>query len=157
MPHFPTEGLYLGKLFGPKIMFPALTKLQEKPALFFLYNSPNTREQVNHCIERLVWRIAACLPPKLCNIILYNGGQPGSAFSTHLLINDFLFKKDTPKVYLSGSAEQFGKRVDNLYYSILTRMSAIQLANKNDLVELNESLGKEAVIPYEFLFLTDFP
>lgn len=157
MPHFPTEGLYLGKLFGPKIMFPALTKLQEKSALCFLYNSPNTREQVNHCIERLVWRIAACLPPKLCNVILYNGGQPGSAFSTHLLINDFLFKKDTPKVYLSGSAEQFGKRVDNLYDSILTRMSAIQLANKNDLVELNESLGKEAVIPYEFLFLTDFP
>ena len=157
MPHFPSEGLYLGKLFGPKLMVPALTNLQEKPALCFLYNSPKTREQVNHCIERIVWRIAACLPPKLCNIILYNGGQPGSAFSTHLLINDFLFKKGTPKVYLSGSAEQFGKRIDAVYDSILARLSAIQLANNIDLVELNESLGKDAVIPFEFLFLTDYP
>lgn len=157
IPHFPSEGLYVGKLFGPKLMVPAMTNLREKPALCLLYNSLITQEKVNRCIERLVWRIAASLPPKLCNLILYNGGQPGSTFSTHLLINDFLFKKDTPKVYLSGSAEQFGKRIDAVYDSILSRMSAIQLANKNDLVELNESLGKDAVIPYQFLFMTDFP
>ena len=157
MSHFPSEGLYLGKLFAPTQVFPALTNLQGKPAVCFLYNSPQTKMLVNHCIERLVWRIAACVPPKLCNLLLYNGGQPGSVFNTHLLINDFLFKKDTPKVYLSGSAEKFEKRIDAIYDSILTRMSAIQLANKNDLVELNESLGNDAKIPYVFLFLADFP
>lgn len=157
MPHFPSEGLYLGRLFGPRQMIPALTNLQERPSLCFLYNSPKLQEQVNRCIERLVWRIAACVPPKLCSLLLFNGGQPGSAFSSHLLIDDFLFKKGAPKVYMSGSADEFGRRIDTLYESILSRMSAIRLANKKDLVELNVSLGNEAKIPYVFLFLTDFP
>ena len=157
VPHFPLEGLYLGKLLAPKIVIPALTNLQEKPVLCFLYNSPQSRIQTNHCVERLVWRIASCIPPQLCNLLMYNGGEPGSAFVTHLFINDFLFKENTPKVYLSGSVDKLEKRIEAIYDSILARMSAIQIANKSDLVDLNESLGKKATIPYVFLFLIDFP
>jgi energy-coupling factor transporter ATP-binding protein EcfA2 len=156
-PHFPTEGVYVGKLFGPKIEFPALADLRERGSICFLYNSLQTRVQVNHCIENVVWRLAACLPPKQCRLLLYNGGQPGESFKSHLLINDFLFQEDAPKVYIDGSAEQFGRRLDVVYDSILARMSAVSIANKSNLIELNESLGKDAKIPFQFIVLTDFP
>lgn len=157
VPHFPNEGLFVGKLFGPKIEIPALVDLLERQSLCFLYNSPQTKEQVNHCLERLVWRIAACLSPKLCRLLIYNGGQPGSVFNSHLLINDFLFQENSTKVYLAGSADKFGKQLDAIYDSILPRMSAISIANKSSLVDLNEALGKEAKIPFQFIFLTDIP
>ncbi len=157
MPHFPSEGVFVGKLFGPKMEIPALIDLQEKSSLCFLYNSLQTCASVNHCIERLVWRLASCLPPKQCQLLLYNGGPVGASFKSHLLVNDFLFKGNTPKVYIDGSADKFGRRLEEIYDSILPRMSAISIANKTNLVELNDSLGKEAKIPFQFIVLTDFP
>ena len=52
-PHFPKEGLFIGKLFGPKLEIPALLDLQERSSICFLYGSPQTRASVNHCIERV--------------------------------------------------------------------------------------------------------
>ena len=155
--HFPLEGVFIGKLYGPKLEIPALIDLQEKSSVCFLYNSSQIRASVNHCIERLVWRLASCLPPKQCQFLLYNGGPAGSSFKSHLLINDFLFKENTPKVYIDGSADKFGRRLEEIYDSILPRMSAISIANKTNLIELNESLGKDAKIPFQFIILTDFP
>ena len=156
-PHFPSEGIFVGKLFGPKVEIPALIDFKERNSVCFLYNSPETRANVNHCIERMVWRFATCLPPKQCQLLLYNGGPAGTAFKTHLLINVFLFKDNTPKVYFDGTVDLFGKRLDEVYDSILARMSAISIANKANLIELNVSLGKEAKIPFQFIVLTDFP
>lgn len=156
-PHFPSEGIFVGKLFGPKLEIPALIDLKERSSVCFLYNSPQTRASVNHCIERMAWRLATCLPPKQCQLILYNGGQPGAAFKFHLLVNDYLFKKNSPKVYIDGTVDKLGQRLDEVYDSILARMSTVSIANKGNLIELNESLGKEAKVPFQFIVLTDFP
>ena len=156
-PHFPSEGVFIGKLFGPKLEIPALMDLQEKSSVCFLYNSSRTRADVNHCIERLVWRLASCLPPKLCRLLLYNGGPAGVSFKSHLLVNDFLFQENTPKVYTDGLVDKFGRRLEEIYDSILPRMSAVSIENKANLIELNEFLGKEAKIPFQFIMLTDFP
>ena len=157
IPHFPKEGLCIGRLFGPKMEVPALVDLCERPAIGFLYNSEDLRNKVNLCIEQLAWRLAVCLPPKQCRFILYNGGQPGSAFNTHSLINDFLFSSEGPKVYFDGSSEKFEKCLDGIYDSILERLSLISRAGADNLVELNESLGKKSSMFYQFIILTDFP
>jgi len=157
MPHFPTEGLFIGKLLGTNIEVPALVDLIEKPSLCFLYNSPETRQSVNNCIERLVWRLAATLPPKLARFTLFCGGNPGESFNTHNLINGLLFPTETEKVYYSGNADKFAKIIDSIHESIIMRMSSIGCANAGNLVGLNENLDKNASIKYEFIVLTDFP
>lgn len=157
IPHFPKEGLCIGKLFGPKMEVPALVDLCERPAIGFLYNSEALRNKVNRCLEQLAWRLAACLPPKQCHFLFYNGGQPGSAFNTHSLINDYLFSPEGPKVYFDGSSEKFEKCLDGIYDSILERLSLIGRVGADNLVELNESLGKKASMFYQFIILTDFP
>ena len=154
---FPSDGIFVGMLKGPQIEVPALVDLLEAKGLCLLYNSARMKESANRCIERLVWRLAVSLPIKNTEFILYSGGAPGNVFTTHTLINDGLFEVNTPKVYFEGSAEQFGKRLDKLYDSIIARMSAISCAGKSNLVELNESLGKDAQLNYEFIFLADFP
>ena len=45
--HFPTEGLYLGKLSGGAMEVPALFDLDEGKGLCFLYDSNQNRERVN--------------------------------------------------------------------------------------------------------------
>ena len=63
--HFPTEGLYLGKLSGGAMEVPALFDLDEGKGLCFLYDSNQNRERVNHCLERIAWRVALTVPSHL--------------------------------------------------------------------------------------------
>ena len=47
--------------------------------------------------------------------------------------------------------------LNETYASVIERMSNIKCAGKRDLAELNESLGDDARIKYQFLILADFP
>ena len=155
--HFPSEGLFIGELTGGTAVLPALVDLREVNGLCFLYNNEADRRKVNACLERLVWRIAITVPSNLCELILYNGGNPGDAFNVHTRINKYLFDDRLERVYFDGSADAFMAKLNDIYVSIVNRMSTIRFAGKNDLVELNETLGRDARLKYEFIVLTDFP
>lgn len=155
--HFPFEGLYFGTLGGGAAELPALVDLGEVKAFCMLYNSEETRIRVNHCLEKMAWRIAVTVPANLCDIVLYNGGNPGDAFNTHSRLNKYLVDERDERVFFDGNAEAFEKVVDEAYTSIVQRMSAVNCAGKRSLVELNESLGKDARMKYRFFILTDFP
>ena len=45
--HFPFEGLYIGSLSGGEMELPALVDICEVKAFCMLYNSEDTRTQVN--------------------------------------------------------------------------------------------------------------
>ena len=154
---FPKGGFYIGGLLGAQVEIPALVDLLEIKALCFLYNSQTTKESVNRCIERMVWRLALTIPVKHIEFLLYGGGAPGSVFATHTLINNNLFEDNTPKIYFEGSGEQFGKRLDNIYDSIMARLSVVNYAGKSNLVEQIESSGEDSPLKYEFIILADFP
>jgi hypothetical protein len=154
---FPVDGLYIGKLFTPTVTMPALWDMNERNALCFLYDSPQSRIKVNTCIERLVWRIAASVPSHLCDLVLFNGGNPGDAFNTQLHINRALFGDRNDKIFFGGNEAEFSKLIDSAYASIINRMSLVKCANKSNLVELNKAKGTEATEKYLFFILTDFP
>lgn len=155
--HFPSEGLYLGDLAGGNVEIPALYDLNEKDGLCFFYKDDADRARVNQCIERLVWRLALCVPSNLCDLILYNGGAPGDAFSVHTRINKYVFGERSERVFFDSSMQEFSVLLNEVYASIVERMSTIRMAGKKNLVELNESLGRDARLKYQFIFLTDFP
>lgn len=155
--HFPSEGLYLGELTGGNMELPALYDLSVGKGLCILYKDANGRENVNRLLERLAWRIALTVPSNLCDIILYNGGNPGDAFNAHTRINKYVFDNRADRVFFDGKADEFRILTNDVYASIVDRMSTIRLAGKKDLVELNESLGKDARLKYQFIILTDFP
>ena len=155
--HFPTEGLYIGKLSGGAIDIPALVDLTEVKGLTFLYNSEAARKRVNHVIEKLAWRIALTVPSNLCDIILYNGGNPGDAFNAHSRIDNYLMNERSERVFFDGDKEYFDSLISEIYSSMKMRAMAIHSSRKSSLVELNEALGKEARMKYQFVFLTDFP
>ena len=155
--HFPSEGLFLGNLTGGGVELPALYDLNAEKGLCFLYKDANGREAVNCLLERLAWRIALTVPSNLCDIILYNGGNPGDAFNAHTRINKYVFDNRADRVFFDGKADEFRLLMNEVYASIVDRMSTIRLAGKKDLVELNESLGKDARLKYQFIILTDFP
>lgn len=155
--HFPSEGLYLGELTGGSVELPALYDLSAGKGLCLLYTDTNGRDAVNRLLERLAWRIALTVPSNLCDIILYNGGNPGDAFNAHTRINKYVFDNRADRVFFDGKADEFRLLMNEVYASIVDRMSTIRLAGKKDLVELNESLGKEARLKYQFIILTDFP
>ena len=155
--HFPFEGLYIGTLKGGAVELPALVDLSEVKAFCMLYDSEATRNTVNRCLEKLAWRIAITVPANLCDIILYNGGNPGESFNTHSRLNKYLVGDRDQRVFFDGNSDEFSKLVDEAYSSIVQRMSAVNCAGKRSLVELNESLGKDARLKYQFFILTDFP
>ena len=155
--HFPFEGLYIGELGGGKASMPALVDICEVKAFCMLYDSAETRLRVNQCLERLAWRLAITVPANLCDIVLYNGGNPGDAFNTHSRLNKYIVGDRDERVFFDGNAEAFAHLVDEAYASIVQRMSAINCAGKRSLVELNESLGRDARLKYQFFILTDFP
>ena len=155
--HFPFEGLYIGALSGGTVEIPALVDICEIKAFCMLYNSADTRTRVNHCLEKLAWRLAITVPANLCDIVLYNGGNPGDSFNTHSRLNKYLVGDRDERVLFDGNADEFNRIVDNAYASIVQRMSAINCAGKRSLVELNESLGRDARMKYQFFILTDFP
>lgn len=157
LPHFPAEGLYIGALSGGSVALPALYDVRESKGLCFLYNSEQSRQKVNICIEKLVWRIALTTPANLCDLILYNGGNPGDAFNAHSRINKYLFGDRKDRIFFDGNADAFNALLNEAYSSIVDRMSTIRCAGKRDLVELNESLGRDARLKYQFIVLTDFP
>lgn len=155
--HFPFEGLYVGSLTGGKMELPALIDICEVKAFCLLYNSEKTRTSVNHVLERLAWRIAITVPANLCEIVLYNGGIAGDSFNTHSRLNKYLVGDRDERVLFDGNIDVFDKVVSEAYASIVQRMSAINCAGKHTLVELNESLGRDARMKYQFFILTDFP
>lgn len=155
--HFPFEGLYIGSLSGGDMELPALVDISEVKAFCMLYNSEETRASVNRVLEKLAWRIAFTVPANLCDIVLYNGGNPGDSFNTHSRLNKYLVGDRDERVLFDGNADEFNRIVDEAYASIVQRMSAINCAGKRTLVELNESLGRDARIKYQFFILTDFP
>lgn len=155
--HFPTEGLYFGELTGGAMSLPALIDLNEVKAFCFLYNNESVRVRVNRILERIAWRLALTVPSNLCDIVLYNGGNPGDNFNTHSRLNNYLTDDRTERVFFDGSREGFSTLLGDIYTSILDRMSAISCAGKRNLVELNESLGRDARMKYRFIILTDFP
>lgn len=155
--HFPFEGLYVGALNGGAVELPALVDLSEVKAFCMLYNNEETRNSVNRCLEKLAWRIAVTVPAQLCDIILFNGGNPGDAFNTHSRLNKYLLGDRDERVFFDGNTDAFAKLVDETYASIVQRMSAVNCAGKRTLVELNESLGRDARMKYQFFILTDFP
>lgn len=155
--HFPSEGLYLGDLSGGNVELPALYDLRESNGLCFLYKNESDRIKVNSCLEQLVWRLAMTVPANLCELVLYNGGNPGDSFSVHTRINKYLFDDRREKVYFDDTADAFIAKLNEIYVSIVDRMSTIRFAGKKDLVELNESLGHDARLKYDFIVMTDFP
>ena len=155
--HFPFEGLYIGSLYGGDVEMPALIDICEVKAFCLLYNSEKTRACVNHVLERLAWRIAITVPANLCDIVLYNGGIAGDSFNTHSRLNKYLVGDRDERVLFDGNIDVFDKVVSDAYASIVQRMSAINCAGKHTLVELNESLGRDARMKYQFFILTDFP
>lgn len=155
--HFPFEGLYIGSLSGGDMELPALVDICEVKAFCMLYNNEDTRTRVNHVLEKLAWRIAITVPANLCEIVLYNGGNAGDSFNTHSRLNKYLVGERDERVLFDGNADVFDKVVSDAYASIVQRMSAINCAGKRTLVELNESLGRDARMKYQFFILTDFP
>ena len=155
--HFPFEGLYVGSLSGGDMELPALVDICEVKAFCMLYNSEDTRTKVNHVLEKLAWRIAITVPANLCEIVLYNGGIAGDSFNTHSRLSQYLVGDRNERVLFDGNADVFDKVVSEAYASIVQRMSAINCAGKRTLVELNESLGRDARMKYQFFILTDFP
>lgn len=155
--HFPCEGLYIGSLTGGQVAMPALVDIEEIKAFGMLYDNEATRTKVNRCLEKLAWRIAITTPANLCDIVMYNGGNPGDAFNTHSRINKYLVGNRDERVLFDGSSDEFARLVDQAYTSIAHRMSAINCAGKYSLIELNESLGSDARIKYQFFIITDFP
>ena len=155
--HFPFEGLYIGSLGGGEMELPALVDICEVKAFCMLYNNEETRTRVNHVLEKLAWRIAITVPANLCEIVLYNGGNAGDSFNTHSRLNRYLVGERDERVLFDGNADVFDKVVSDAYASIVQRMSAINCAGKRTLVELNESLGRDARMKYLFFILTDFP
>ena len=155
--HFPFEGLYVGSLSSGEMELPALIDICEVKAFCMLYNDERTRGSVNRVLERMAWRIAITVPANLCEIVLYNGGNPGDSFNTHSRLNKYLVGERDNRVLFDGNAEEFKRIVDEAYASIVQRMSAINCACKRTLVELNESLGRDARMKYLFFILTDFP
>ena len=155
--HFPFEGLYVGTLTGGKMELPALIDICEVKAFCMLYNSEETRKHVNHVLEKLAWRIAITVPANLCEIVLYNGGIAGDSFNTLSRLNRYLVGNREQRVLFDGNADVFDEVVSDAYASIVQRMSAINCAGKRSLVELNESLGRDARMKYQFFILTDFP
>lgn len=158
VPHFPHEGLYVGTLRNGNISIPALIDLKERSSYAFLYNDPTTKQRVNRCIERMVWRIATTLPYNQCQFILYSGGVLGDTFASHPLLNDVLFAEKSHKIYFGGTQNLFSKILDTVYHSIIDRTTALNYANKETLIDLNDSSATtETTHKYTFLVLTDFP
>ena len=155
--HFPFEGLYIGSLSGGDMELPALIDICEVKAFCMLYNNEDTRTRINHVLEKLAWRIAITVPANLCEIVLYNGGNAGDSFNTHSRLNRYLVGDRDERVLFDGNADVFDKVVSDAYASIVQRMSAINCAGKRTLIELNESLGRDARMKYQFFILTDFP
>lgn len=155
--HFPFEGLFIGSLEGSEIELPALVDICDVKAFCMLYNSEESRTRVNHVLERLAWRIAITVPANLCDIVLYNGGIAGDSFNTLSRLNKYLVGNREERVLFDGNADVFDEVVTDAYASIVQRMSAINCAGKRSLVELNESLGRDARLKYQFFILTDFP
>ena len=155
--HFPFEGLYIGELSGGTMELPALVDICEAKAFGILYNNEETRTRVNHCLEKMAWRIAMTVPANLCDIVLYNGGNPGDSFNTHSRLNKYIVGERDERVLFDGNADVFDRVVNDAYASIVQRTSTINCAGKRTLVELNESLGRDARLKYQFFILTDFP
>lgn len=155
--HFPSEGLYLGALTGGDVELPARYDFLESKGLCFLYNGEQSRKQVNACLERLAWRIALTVPSNLCELVMFNGGNPGEVFNHHIRINNYLFGNRRERLYFDGNTDAFRLVLSKIYASIVERMSSIQCAGKQNLVEYNESLGNDARLKYQFIFLSDFP
>lgn len=155
--HFPFEGLYIGSLSGGDMELPALIDICEVKAFCMLYNNEDTRTRINHVLEKLAWRIAITVPANLCEIVLYNGGNAGDSFNTHSRLNKYLVGERDERILFDGNADVFDAVVTDAYASIVQRMSAINCAGKRSLVELNESLGRDARMKYQFFILTDFP
>lgn len=154
---FPSEGLFFGKLYGPKIEIPAFIDLLQYKGFCFLYDSEDKRACVNRCIERLVWRLALSLPVTLCDFILYNGGMPGDNFNSHNQIHPIFYDNREHKVLFDSYTDEFEKLIKETYASVLDRKSAISMKGKSSLAELNEAEGDDAKIKYQFIFTTDFP
>lgn len=154
---FPIEGLFFGKLFGPKIEIPAFIDLLQYKGFCFLYDNEENRQNANRSIERLVWRLALSLPVTLCDFILYNGGIPGDNFNSHSQIAPKLFDNRERKILFDSYSDELERLIKEAYASVLDRKSAIAMKGKNNLVELNESEGDDAKIKYQFIFVTDFP
>lgn len=155
--HFPFEGLYIGSLSSGSQDLPALIDINEVKAFCMLYNDEDTRICVNRVLEKLAWRIAITVPANLCEIVLYNGGNAGDSFNTHSRLNRYLVGDRDERVLFDGNSDIFDKIVHDAYSSIVQRMSAINCAGKRNLVELNESLGNDARLKYQFFILSDFP
>lgn len=155
--HFPSEGLYIGSLHHGDSVYPALIDLNAINGLCILYNNETLRRCANSCLEKLAWRIALVTPSHLCDILLYNGGYPGEVFSSHAYINQYIVGERESRVQFDGTKEDFKAIIDGIYRTISDRISAIHLTGKNNLVELNESLGQDARLKYLFILLSDFP
>ena len=61
------------------------------------------------------------------------------------------------RFFFDGNLSAFMELLNDTYASVIERMSSIRCAGKRDLVELNESLGNDARLKYQFIVLTDFP
>lgn len=155
--HFPSEGLYLGDLLSGSSMLPALYDLSCGKGLCFLYKDEHSQLQANTCLERLACRIALSVPSHLCDLVIYNGGDPSDAFMVHSRMNKHIMGNRKERIFFDGNLDAFMELLNETYASIIERMSSIRLAGKRDLVELNESLGNDARLKYQFFILADFP
>ena len=155
---FPQDGFCFGTLHAATLDIPALIDFREtSKGLAFLYKDARNKDVFDNCLERLIWRIAVSVPSRLCQFLIFNGGNPGEDLNTLSLLNKKLFHRGNNTIHFSGNETVFSQCLDELIGEVMDRISEVSIAGVNNLVELNESLGDDSKWPYKFVVIGDFP
>lgn len=154
-PHFPKEGLCIGALQAPNAIFPALIDLRTVNGVCFLYDSDETKETVNNCLERIAWRMALCLPVNLCEFLVYNGGKVGANFRSLSQLHNTFFSS-SQKILFDADEEEFAKTLASVYRNLAPRQYAIKGLGKNDISEMSERDMMDSRLKYSSIFVSDF-
>ena len=154
-PHFPSEGICIGKLALDDKVFPALIDILSSRGFCFLYNTPDTQRKVNNCLERIAWRLALSLPNNLCEFFFYNGSSPGENFNSIEDLDKSFFRTSV-KVLFDADSDLFYSTLSSFYKELASRFNYIKRLGKQSLFELNECEGDASRIKYSFIFISDF-
>lgn len=149
---FP-DAVYVGDLVslsGESV--PALLPLEEMGGLCFL-STPDNAQQVLHCMENIAFRLLLDLPPRLCNLILYDGTGQGSHLIDLLGLSSRITGGNimTEPEELRRTLAQMKSEIPNVVQKVL----GYRYQGKT-LADYNREAG-ELARPYQLLIIADFP